>query len=364
MSYSFNQQGAASGYATPTPPGALRSIFARQETPDAMAGFHFDAGVLASCLKHELESLKNNDEANMALPGTPRGTFRDFWPPLVANKASADFLSPKLSHEEVPFDFLAPPPKPHSVARPSRKTQGASVGVANLQQRGLVISLGTVGHPVNCAEACEYAMRKGGSPDGADCLKCHACEAEDVAEGTVCTESLQRDTLCDSVGTLGHPYSCSEPFEHAHRQAGCRNGTMCPKCHKSQWQRRPRKLATPSAEEAQLGDSSESKDAPTAPHFGFMAYDPEPPRCILSTQPHFMVVPMLHPPPGLELEANPPLLGSIGHPQTCGAACKFAHKPKGCKDGTLCSHCHLCHWTRKGTKGDHVRDFTDSSRSF
>eukprot|EP00931_Biecheleriopsis_adriatica_P104124 TRINITY_DN7885_c0_g1_i1.p1 TRINITY_DN7885_c0_g1~~TRINITY_DN7885_c0_g1_i1.p1 ORF type:complete len:353 (+),score=36.73 TRINITY_DN7885_c0_g1_i1:77-1135(+) len=352
MAYSLNQQRVASGYPIPTPPRALGSIFTRRETPDAMAGSHFDAGFLASRLTNGLASFNKADEASfqevdeasMALPGTPRGTFRDSGHSLTADKASADFLGPELSHAKVPFPFLAPPLKPHPAARPPRKKQDASLGVANTKQLGQVTSLGTVGHPVHCAEACEYVMRKVACPDGASCLKCHAC-----------IPKVEEETLCDSVWTVVQPYSCNEPCEHANWKAECRRGTLCPKCNKCQWQPTPRKLATSKAEEGQLVDSSECKDPPTLPSpCSFTAYGPEAPQCVVSRQPLVMVTPMLHPPPGLELEANPPSLGSIGHPRTCGAACKFAHKPKGCKDGALCSHCHLCHWTRKGIRNDHI----------
>eukprot|EP00419_Tripos_fusus_P058697 CAMPEP_0172917218 /NCGR_PEP_ID=MMETSP1075-20121228/197892_1 /TAXON_ID=2916 /ORGANISM="Ceratium fusus, Strain PA161109" /LENGTH=219 /DNA_ID=CAMNT_0013776649 /DNA_START=1 /DNA_END=657 /DNA_ORIENTATION=- len=37
-------------------------------------------------------------------------------------------------------------------------------------------------------------------------------------------------------------------------------------------------------------------------------------------------------------------LGSIGHPVSCAKACKFIMKKRGCKDGALCDHCHLCEW--------------------
>lgn len=38
--------------------------------------------------------------------------------------------------------------------------------------------------------------------------------------------------------------------------------------------------------------------------------------------------------------------GSMGHPVLCAKACKFAWKPRGCKDGPLCNRCHLCGWRR------------------
>eukprot|EP00930_Biecheleria_cincta_P013371 TRINITY_DN11957_c0_g1_i1.p1 TRINITY_DN11957_c0_g1~~TRINITY_DN11957_c0_g1_i1.p1 ORF type:complete len:226 (-),score=36.69 TRINITY_DN11957_c0_g1_i1:44-721(-) len=38
--------------------------------------------------------------------------------------------------------------------------------------------------------------------------------------------------------------------------------------------------------------------------------------------------------------------GSFGHPYSCGGACKYFSKPKGCKDGANCDHCHICHWKK------------------
>jgi len=37
-------------------------------------------------------------------------------------------------------------------------------------------SLGSVGHPVSCAQACKYRNRKGGCRDGRQCLSCHLCQ--------------------------------------------------------------------------------------------------------------------------------------------------------------------------------------------
>mmetsp|Transcript_53379 Transcript_53379/g.135422 ORF Transcript_53379/g.135422 Transcript_53379/m.135422 type:complete len:80 (+) Transcript_53379:125-364(+) len=39
-------------------------------------------------------------------------------------------------------------------------------------------------------------------------------------------------------------------------------------------------------------------------------------------------------------------VGTIGHPFNCALACKYARKPKGCKDGSSCSRCHECEWNR------------------
>eukprot|EP00931_Biecheleriopsis_adriatica_P058765 TRINITY_DN35064_c0_g1_i3.p1 TRINITY_DN35064_c0_g1~~TRINITY_DN35064_c0_g1_i3.p1 ORF type:complete len:411 (-),score=51.53 TRINITY_DN35064_c0_g1_i3:48-1172(-) len=41
-----------------------------------------------------------------------------------------------------------------------------------------------------------------------------------------------------------------------------------------------------------------------------------------------------------------PSVGSLGHPLNCNPPCKFRNRPRGCKDGNRCSHCHLCRWTK------------------
>jgi len=43
--------------------------------------------------------------------------------------------------------------------------------------------------------------------------------------------------------------------------------------------------------------------------------------------------------------------GSVGHPFTCAEPCKYVFKKhRGCKDGAMCSRCHLCKWTRQGPR--------------
>lgn len=36
--------------------------------------------------------------------------------------------------------------------------------------------------------------------------------------------------------------------------------------------------------------------------------------------------------------------GSVGHPDKCSGPCKYHWKQRGCKDGLLCSRCHICPW--------------------
>lgn len=39
-----------------------------------------------------------------------------------------------------------------------------------------------------------------------------------------------------------------------------------------------------------------------------------------------------------------PSVGSFGHPNSCAMPCKYNGKQAGCKDGELCTRCHLCKW--------------------
>jgi len=58
-------------------------------------------------------------------------------------------------------------------------------------------------------------------------------------------------------------------------------------------------------------------------------------------------------------EEDLPSIGSRGHPHKCADACKYACKPRGCKDGLLCDRCHLCDWRNRkkgGKSGDGSAD--------
>jgi len=48
-------------------------------------------------------------------------------------------------------------------------------------------------------------------------------------------------------------------------------------------------------------------------------------------------------------------MGSIGHPFACNEACKYAKKPKGCKDGAACTHCHECTWHRQNRRREELQ---------
>ncbi len=42
-------------------------------------------------------------------------------------------------------------------------------------------------------------------------------------------------------------------------------------------------------------------------------------------------------------------IGSCGHPNTCGAPCKYVRRKTGCREGENCPSCHLCQWSRSGS---------------
>lgn len=214
---------------------------------------------------------------------------------------------------------IPPPPQPHPVARPSAGWQ-EKIGQSH------VISVGSVGHPFRCAEACKYVKRKGGCRDGANCTKCHECFWSRLPAG----EGLEQLKIQEpvhpvetaqpfSVGSAGHPYTCSAACKYVWRKQGCRDGADCPNCHYCKWQRRPK----------------EESESPTLEGLDSMLVNIPPPPGLTPMQP---------------MEAKPQenlsSLGSLGHPYSCGLACKYVGKAKGCKDGTLCPNCHLCRWSR------------------
>jgi len=49
--------------------------------------------------------------------------------------------------------------------------------------------------------------------------------------------------------------------------------------------------------------------------------------------------------------------GSLGHPSSCALGCKYANKPRGCKDGINCSFCHICLWSRSALKATNAHNF-------
>eukprot|EP00931_Biecheleriopsis_adriatica_P103442 TRINITY_DN78275_c0_g1_i1.p1 TRINITY_DN78275_c0_g1~~TRINITY_DN78275_c0_g1_i1.p1 ORF type:complete len:406 (+),score=74.72 TRINITY_DN78275_c0_g1_i1:135-1352(+) len=268
---------------------------------------------------------------------------------------------------------MVAPPKVHPVPRPPRQNKEEVRAAAATAPALHVISRGSVGHPTTCAPACKYVKRKGGCRDGADCMSCHECfwirdGKKGDGEGTAEEKGLKVSEVVTqapelSVGTLGHPYKCSKPCKYVRRKGGCMHGAKCTNCHQCQWRRgldTEENVNHDNCEAAEdFGElDGKGNDRTMLVLDELVAHAPEVTSVpILSTQPE-VLMPLGA--PGLEpmvpdyipyVEGTvPPSVGSVGHPSSCGPACKYAMKPKGCKDGMLCSHCHLCRWNRYGPK--------------
>eukprot|EP00434_Breviolum_minutum_P010039 symbB.v1.2.008855.t1/scaffold553.1/size187910/16 len=219
-------------------------------------------------------------------------------------------------------EAILPPPAPHAVPRPAPAATER------------VITVGSVGHPFTCAEACKYVKRKGGCREGASCTKCHECFWSRIPAGADAIEQkiqepVQQEAQPFSVGSAGHPYTCSNPCKYVWRKQGCRDGADCPNCHYCKWQRKPKEEA----------NNSTPVTAPAGEHLEAMLANIPPPPGLTPMEPTSE----------MQTQQSKDLLsslGSLGHPYSCGLACKYVGKAKGCKDGTLCPNCHLCRWSR------------------
>lgn len=115
-----------------------------------------------------------------------------------------------------------------------------------------------------------------------------------------------------SIGTVGHPSSCSDPCEDVGLPGGCPRGSMCKKCHlcgvsgAGQAKAAPPGLAAPGIDDSTVGKA-------------------------------WLLCPSV-------LE---PSVGSRGHPTCCAEPCKYRKRRGGCRNGAACSECHLCHWRRQ-----------------
>lgn len=119
------------------------------------------------------------------------------------------------------------------------------------------MSAGSVGHPHHCAGACRYIKRKGGCRDGARCPHCHLCFWSRGAENDVANSASVRPAAPVSIGTRGHPHSCSAPCKYARRKGGCRDGADCRNCHVCVWSRGDTAAASEPPEQREQHEQSE-----------------------------------------------------------------------------------------------------------
>lgn len=106
-----------------------------------------------------------------------------------------------------------------------------------------------------------------------------------------------------SRGSRGHPNGCEKICKYFWKRKGCRDGMDCSHCHLCS----PKGAANP---KVKTGDGNGNE--PTKPRASAVQVS----------------------------------IGSLGHPLSCAAPCKFNSKKAGCKDGRLCDRCHICRWSR------------------
>lgn len=158
-----------------------------------------------------------------------------------------------------PLPTAAPPPPWPAGGPPGLELdEWRSVGVAEHPERSfggfgchcseressppaLVVSVGTVGHPSECSAACE----KGICDLGAACPCCHLCGLRGEGQAPAAPEGVKSDAGVRSVGSIGHPKLCAEACKFHSKPRGCKDGSMCVRCHICRWTRyhkkRPRR---------------------------------------------------------------------------------------------------------------------------
>lgn len=236
-------------------------------------------------------------------------------------------------------DFIPPPP----VCKDNERVK---------RHPPVVVSLGSVGHPHKCGQACRYARRKVGCRDGAACLLCHQCcwsrqpqqeqEAEppmSIGIGSLETNATYGVPSAQALKPCSISLSSKEPAYVNVQDSGHGYSYVFDKVGQDSTHHSapPGLLAPPRLvfEPATVEPRGESERLATGTFFSRLQIDedgntPEERNCIVGGS-----------------VADLPSAGSLGHPHSCNKACKYQSKVKrGCKDGAACTRCHLCKWQR------------------
>eukprot|EP00931_Biecheleriopsis_adriatica_P022398 TRINITY_DN14404_c0_g1_i1.p1 TRINITY_DN14404_c0_g1~~TRINITY_DN14404_c0_g1_i1.p1 ORF type:complete len:517 (-),score=94.73 TRINITY_DN14404_c0_g1_i1:21-1571(-) len=112
------------------------------------------------------------------------------------------------------------------------------------------VSLGSIGHPHQCASACRFMKRAAGCIHGTSCARCHLCvwskatlKLEKAAKTWAGEFSLEQSPgTFASLGSVGHPYHCAWPCRFMKRPAGCLRKEACPRCHECTWSKATLKM--------------------------------------------------------------------------------------------------------------------------
>ncbi|CAJ1367749.1 unnamed protein product [Effrenium voratum] len=167
-------------------------------------------------------------------------------------------------------------------------------------------------------------------------------------------DSREKQFTVISKGSVGHPFNCAAACKYVKRKGGCRDGAECPNCHQCFWSKttKDEKKAAAASVEEQLAEKflrllHEEQTMPVARFDAVPEYLSMAPNVGLGVQ--FDAGQFPGDDAGAQ-QSQPVNPGSLGHPYCCGPACKYVLKTRGCKDGDLCTHCHLCRWTRYAAK--------------
>mmetsp|Transcript_29837 Transcript_29837/g.54656 ORF Transcript_29837/g.54656 Transcript_29837/m.54656 type:complete len:328 (+) Transcript_29837:84-1067(+) len=93
--------------------------------------------------------------------------------------------APPLGFEEMPKKL------PFEPCSPKFQLLAAANGIP---------SVGSIGHPYQCASACKYATKANGCKDGSACVRCHLCQWSRSLEKTY---AANRATLANATAQLG-----------------------------------------------------------------------------------------------------------------------------------------------------------------
>jgi len=167
------------------------------------------AHLMADTLRDKLRALE--------LCESPPRTLRR--PPLSRPAPFHRFsgLEPML---EQPDEDVPPPPPPPAPSAQRRVPK-------------FVVSMGSVGHPSQCAEMCDREVCE----MGALCPKCHICRADKAEVESRRQQEIAALSECPSVGSMGHPKACGEACKFVHKARGCKDGSFCTRCHLCRWSR-------------------------------------------------------------------------------------------------------------------------------
>lgn len=248
---------------------------------------------------------------------------------------------------------------------PPPPTAPSAIGLDSVSNTSTV-SLGTVGHPHSCGQACRYVRRKGGCRDGAMCKDCHQCSwrrgqpAKEKTPAAGNMDILEAPMLEASSLEVSHADRSAKPSQAASKasplaislassiaaQPSEEPFPVCSPCSSVPAVYIPQGLEEVIEQQLQERAARCIREAESlsaiAPHGGFSAYPSAKEGLGQETaKPAAPVLP-LRP----KASSNERSLGSVGHPYNCGSACRYVWRKVGCRMGADCPDCHLCPWRR------------------